>query len=320
MLKLKKTYSQLLSFWQKLPRSRQLLALGVFLLIFLYPGQNYYQTLIIHPGVVNLYPPPPSPSTEYPVSDGTPTPSLTAESIVVQDVHGKSLLYQKNPDTVLFPASTTKIMTALVALDYYALDDILVVQNEDRAIGSTMKLVKGESISVENLLYGLLVDSGNDAALALADNYQNGYTGFVKAMNNKASELHLDHTVYKNPSGVESYGHVTTARDLAVLASIAVQNPVINRVMQTREITLTDLTGKISHSMVNTNELLGEIDGLKGLKTGWTEHAGECLVSYVERAGRGVIIVVLNSTDRFGETTKLIDWVFNHHSWQQPTL
>ncbi|MFH2019635.1 MAG: D-alanyl-D-alanine carboxypeptidase family protein [bacterium] len=320
MLKLKKNLDHYILTWKKLPRSRQLLALGALFLIILYPGQNYYQTLIIHPGVVSSYRLPPPPANQYPVSDGVPAPALSAQSIVVQDAHGKTLMFQKNPDISLLPASTTKIMTALVALDFYSLTDILVVQNEERAIGSTMKLVKNESITVENLLYGLLVDSGNDAALALADNYTGGYEGFVNAMNQKARSLHLDHTVYKNPSGVESYGHVTTARDLAVLASVAVENPIINRVMQTREITVTDITGKISHTMVNTNELLGEIDGLKGLKTGWTEHAGECLVSYVERSGHGVIIVVLNSLDRFGETTKLINWAFEHHSWQQPVL
>lgn len=320
MSKLNSNLHRYLHTWEKLPRSRQLLAFSALLLVFLYPGQNYFQTLIIHPGVVSSYRPSPSPLSDYPVSDGVSAPVLSAQSVVVQDAHGKTLMYQKNPDIKLLPASTTKIMTALVALDYYTLTDVLVVQSEERAIGSTMKLVKNESITVENLLYGLLVDSGNDAALALADNYEGGYEGFVKAMNQKASELHLDHTLYKNPSGVESYGHTTTARDLAVLASVAVANPIINKIMQTREITVTDLSGEISHSMVNTNELLGEVDGLKGLKTGWTEHAGECLVSYVERNGNGVIIVVLNSSDRFGETIKLINWVFEHHSWQQPVL
>lgn len=293
----------------------------------MYPGQNYLQTLVIRPGVIRSYNLPAPPTSLYPVSDGTPAPTLTAQSVVIQDADTKNLIYDKNPDRTLLPASTTKIMTALVALDAFHLDDIITIKNEDRAVGSTMELVKGEKISVENILFGLLVDSGNDAALALADNYcapgqstgedaACGYDAFLEAMNAKARALHLDHTVYKNVSGVESYGHVTTARDLAVLAATAVRNPVVNRIMQTKNITVTDVGGTNVHELTSTNQLLGNVPGLMGLKTGWTENAGECLVSYLERDGRKVIIVVLDSADRFGESKQLINWVFDHHEWK----
>ena len=139
-------------------------------------------------------------------------------------------------------------------------------------------------------------------------------------MNAKAKSLHLDHTTFKNPSGVEQYGHTTTARDLAVLAAYAMQNQVIANMAQTNRIVVTDVTGSISHDLETTNELLGQIPGLKGLKTGWTTNAGECLVSFVERDGHQIVVVVLGSLDRFGDSTALINWTYNHHNWIIPVL
>jgi D-alanyl-D-alanine carboxypeptidase len=212
-------------------------------------------------------------------------------------------------------------MTALVALDHWDnLETVIEVKNEDRAVGQTIELKKGEQLTLRNMLYGLLVQSANDAALALADNYPGGYSEFVRAMNAKAKELHLDHTVYKNPSGVEQYGHVTTARDLAILAGIAIRNPVIAQIVKTRATSVTDITGTTVHELETTNELLGVLPGIKGLKTGWTTNAGECLVSIIERDGHEIVVVVLGSLDRFGETTRLVEWVYGHHNWLIPEL
>jgi D-alanyl-D-alanine carboxypeptidase len=151
----------------------------------------------------------------------------------------------------------------------------------------------GRRITIKNILYGLLVHSGNDAALALAENFPGGYAGFVSAMNQKARDLHMDHTTFKNPSGVEQYGHTTTARDLAILAGVALDNPVIADMAKTKLITVTDVTGQIVHRLETTNELLNVVPGLVGLKTGWTTNAGECLVSVVERDSHRVVVVVL---------------------------
>lgn len=310
----------------EIPLKKRLLYSALLLLTIMYPGQNKVQLLSINPGEVISYDIPEQQIAEYPENDGQEAPYVSARAVVIQDVNSKALIYEKNSDIELLPASTTKIMTALVALDYYHLDDVLTVASENHAIGSSMDLAEGEKISVNNLIYGLLVGSGNDAALTLADNFCApneasgevglcGYDAFVEAMNDKATELHLDNTHYRNPSGIESYGHVTTARDLAVLASYAVQNQTINQVMQTKEITVTDVSGEIIHNLENTNELLGELPGVMGLKTGWTENAGECLVTLVERDNHPVITVVLGSLDRFGETTKLIDWIYSHHTW-----
>lgn len=302
----------------KLDQSRKLLLASFLLLIFLYPGHSRLQILTITPGPVTSYSSPTLGIADYPTSDQVEPPATSARAVIVQDQASKSVLYARQEDTQLLPASTTKLMTALVALDSFDLDEIVTITSEDHAIGHTMELVTGETITVGNLLYGLLVESGNDAALALAEHHPDGYVGFVKAMNDKAKALQLDSTAYRNPSGVESYNHYTSARDLATLASYALNNPVIRRIASTKTITITDTTNTIAHQLDNTNELLGELAGVEGLKTGWTENAGECLVTYVEREGRGVVIVVLGSLDRFGDTRALVNWVFDHHTWVTP--
>lgn len=307
--------------WRNLSPPHLLFSFFIFLLAFLYPGQNELQRLVIRPGNVRSYLlPSPSPVI-YPQSDLVKAPFISARAVVIQDVVSRTLIYTQSPDTPLLPASTTKIMTALVALSTWSdLDTVITVKNEDRAIGQTIELQKGEQLTLKNMLYGLLVHSGNDAALALADNLPGGYDAFVTAMNVKAKDLHLDHTVFKNPSGVEQYGHITTARDLAILAGVAMENPLIEQIVSTRAITITDVSGTISHHLETTNELLGILPGLKGLKTGWTENALECLISYVERDDHPIIIVVLGSLDRFGDTTRLVDWVYRHHSWIIPEI
>lgn len=315
------TLHKFIIFFRDLPVPRLLLSSGILLLAFLYPGHNARQLLVLHPGTVKGVTTPPSPTVLYPDSDLTPPPATSARAVVIQDVGSKTILYSRNPDQLVLPASTTKIMTALVALDTWPdLETVVTVQHEDRAIGSTIELISGEEITIRALLYGLLVHSGNDAALALADNYPSGYSGFVAAMNAKALTLHLEHTVYKNPSGVEQYGHVTSARDLSVLAGVAMQDPTLAEIASTRSITITDQTGSHRHVLESTNELLGVLPGIRGLKTGWTTNAGECLVSYVERDGHAIITVVMGSSDRFGDTQSLVEWAFAHHQWIVPTL
>ncbi len=315
-----KTFNWLPNTWKsknkKLPVSRIIFAGSCLVLAFMYPGPDTPRTVGIHQERKIIFPQLVSPSP-YPASDGTPAPEISARAVIVQDADSKTILYERNADAPMMPASTTKIMTALVALDTYKdLSIPLEVKVEDHAIGSSMKLKKGEHISVQNLLYGLLIPSGNDAALALADNYPRGYDAFVEAMNQKARALHLSGTHYKNPSGVEQIGHETTARDLATLAKVAMENPVIANIVKIQAITITDDTGKIVHHLESTDKLLGNIPGLLGLKTGWTENAGECLVSYVNRDGHKIVSVVLGSDDRFGDTQALINWVYAHHTWE----
>lgn len=313
--------NQFISHFHALDLSRQLLLLSIFTLVCLYPGQNKLQTRALNPGPIKAYTIEEPTLSLYPLHDGVRLPPMSARSIVVQDIGSKALIYTKNPDSILLPASLTKIMTALVALDHWSdLETTITVKSEDRAIGQTINLESGEELALRDVLYGLLIQSGNDAALALADNYPGGYYEFVKAMNSKAHSLHLTNTVFKNPSGIDQYGHVTTSRDLSILASYAIENPTIREIVSLKEYVFTDKSGQLRHELTTTNQLLGELSGLSGLKTGWTSGAGECLISYVEREGNKIIVVVLGSTDRFGETRAIVDWVYAHHNWITPVL
>jgi D-alanyl-D-alanine carboxypeptidase len=180
-----------------------------------------------------------------------------------------------------------------------------------------MNLVAGERISVENLLYGLLVYSANDAAEALAKNYVGGRSEFIHLMNVKARSLGMTSTNFTNPAGFENGEHVTTAKDMTIASLYAMKNPYFAKLVSTKEITVKSTDGLFSHKLTNINKLLGEVEGLKGVKTGWTENARENLVSFVERNDHEVVVTLLGSQDRFGETEELISWIFENYSWRK---
>ena len=295
---------------------------AISLLLILLPGLNDYDQLIprtqISP-VKNAQLTLPE-IADYPVRVGVAAPLLSARGAFVMDAESATVLYRKNPDTLLLPASTTKIMSALVALESYDLDDVVTIKEESDSIGHSMNLVKGEKISVKNLLYGILVESGNDAAFALAQNYPGGYSAFIDRMNEKTQELQLENTHFRNVSGVEQFGHLTTVRDLAILAKAAMKHDIFARVVGTKYITVKSADNTITHNLSNINDLLGVVPGIKGVKTGWTENAGECLVTATERNNREIITVVLGSGDRFGETQELIEWAYANHQWQKTAI
>ncbi len=252
----------------------------------------------------------------YPERVGTEdVPSLTAEGVFIIDVDSAVPLYQKNAHHELFPASTTKIMTALIALEEFRLDDVIEVP-EASFSGSLMRLEKHERITVRNLLNGLLINSGNDAADTLAMSYPGGYPAFIDRMNTRAIELGLRHTRFRNPSGLPNPDHKMTAWDLGQLAAFAMRNETFRSIVTTKERTVYGLGGE-RHVLKSTNKLLGEVPGLDGIKTGYTEDAGEVLVSTVNRNGHRVIIVLLKSADRFGETKAVVEWVYRNYEWRK---
>jgi len=241
---------------------------------------------------------------------------LSAQAALAVDLDAGLTLYEKNPEKALLPASTTKIMTALVAMDYYPTDTIIKVGRVS-VEGQKMGLVQGEEISVLDLLYGLLIYSANDAAEELAVNYPGGRDVFILAMNIKATQLHLDATSFSNPSGLDGNGHHSTARDLIRVAEVAMKRPLFREMVAIKEKNVASIDGKIKHKLVNINQLLGKVDGVLGVKTGWTENARENLVTYIERDGKRIMIVLLSSQDRFGETEELISWIFENYEWQE---
>lgn len=244
-------------------------------------------------------------------------PVLSAQGVIVTDLNSGVTLYEKNPDQKLLPASTTKIITALVAFDAFSLDQIVTVPKGIVVEGQKMGLFVGEKIKVEDLIYGLLVYSANDAAMTLAMSYPAGYDAFISAMNQKAQSLHMNNTSFENPVGLDGRNQTTTARDLFWASEVAMRNSEFAKIVGTRQITFTDATGKIKYNLKNVNELLGNVPGVLGIKTGWTEVARENLVTYYDNDGKKMIIVVLGSQDRFGETKELIKWVLENYDWQE---
>jgi D-alanyl-D-alanine carboxypeptidase len=294
-----------------------LLLLALFLFFLWYPGQNYYSVARFGGGLRPLSQlvlrPTPAP---YPVNKTGvyPGSEVGATSIVVQDVISGVYLFKRSSTLQLPPASTTKILSALVVLDSMGLDDVVTV-GELKNNGQTIGLVSGERITVENLLYGMLIQSGNDAGYALAGAYPGGLDAFITAMNKKAQDLHLSMSHFTNPVGYDDPAHYMTAEDLARLADVALENKIVAKMVAIPQITISDVTHTYFHKLSNVNQLLGKIPGVAGIKTGWTEEAGENLVTLVERGGRRIVIVVLHSQDRFGDTIRLIDWAFGNYGW-----
>ncbi len=313
----KKTAQKKIPWWKR-SWERILLLLVLAFFVAVSPGQNVYLTSKLPPLSASVrWPFPQITPAPYPVNVSGYVPGLevSATGVVVLDVDSGVYLHRRNENEHLSPASTTKILTALVALEHYKLDDIVTV-GEVANDGQVMGLVPGERITVENLLFGALIHSGNDAAMALAAYYPGGVPEFVAAMNQKAQALHLTESTFTNPVGYDDPGQRVTPIDLARLGAVALDNSVIAKMVAIPEITISDVTHTYFHQLKNVNQLLGKIPGVGGIKTGWTEEAGENLITLVERGGHRVIIVVLKSKDRFGDTANLIDWIFGSFQWQ----
>ena len=209
---------------------------------------------------------------------------LSAASAILMDADSGEVLYEKDAARRMRIASTTKIMTALVVLEHARLTDTITVTGDHMVEGSSMYLKPGEVVTVEELLYGLMLCSGNDAALA---DCCGGLETFVAAMNDKAAALGMTDTSFANPNGLDDENHYSTARDMAVLAAYAAQDPTFRRICSTRTATVGGRT------MTNHNKLLSQVEGCIGMKTGYTRAAGRTLVSCAEREGRRLVAVTL---------------------------
>lgn len=305
-------------------RQRSLIFLTQIFLIFLF--------LISLPGVDIYQPPPirfstlplttlPTPAS-YPAKlNQYPPPKITAEGIIVIDLPSQVLLFEKNSKKRFSPASTTKIATALIAFEHYQPTQILEIKTVIKD-GRLMGLVPGERISAENLIYGTLVHSANDAAYTLAENYPGGVAAFVEKMNEKVRNLGLTDTHFTNPVGFEDENHYTTAYDLTQLSRVLLANEKLKKIISIKIISVSDETYSIFHTLENVNTLLGRVPGVAGIKTGYTREAGEVLSTIVKRGDHEVLITLLKSEDRFGETQSLINWVFSNFHWVdlRPTL
>lgn len=243
--------------------------------------------------------------SEYPVFRKTFQPEISALGAVVMDADSKVVLYSKNPDLRFSSASTAKIMTALTGLDFFRLNDFLTVRDPS-VEGTTLGLKSGQKITFENLLYGLLLPSANDTAVTIAQNFTSE-EGFVGKMNQNASKFNLYNTHYQDPAGLEDDGDYTTPSDLARLSAIAIKNKIFAKIVSTKEKVITDTSGN-EYQLKNLNKLLG-VEDVDGIKTGTTTGAGQVLVTSKKEGNHTIIIVVMGSSDRFGDTQKLINLI-----------
>lgn len=253
-------------------------------------------------------------SAEYPSLKNEYEVPISAQSAIVLDKDSQVILYEKNSLFKFPPASTTKIMTALVALDYFNPEDVLTVQRSNIE-GSTLNFTRGEQLKFKDLLYAMMLPSSNDATVAIADNYPGGEKEFVAAMNQKAQELNLEGTFFADPVGLLDDQDRSTALDLARLATYAMDVPEFREIVSTKNKSITSLSGR-SYNLSNLNILL-DLEGVNGVKTGFTEGAGQVLVTSKKLDNdKEVVFVVMQSEDRFADTEMLINYLNDNITFQ----
>jgi D-alanyl-D-alanine carboxypeptidase (penicillin-binding protein 5/6) len=241
-------------------------------------------------------------------------PEIVGEGAALIDGRNGQFLYEKNPSEHLYPASTTKILTAVIALENGKLDDRVTIPAEACNVeGSAIGLLEGEQMSLEDLLYALLLNSGNDTAIAIAIHTAGSVDKFTALMNKKAAELGAVNSHFNNPNGLPDPNHYSTAHDMALISYYAMQNPEFRKIVATkiRTIDRSDPTAQIY--LENHNRLLWNYEGAIGLKTGYTDEAGQCLVSAANRNGRELLAVVLKTegSNIWTDSTALLDYGFS---------
>ena len=248
-------------------------------------------------------------------SDSAEEPNLNSRAAIIYDRNSKEVIYGKEENTKRKMASTTKIMTCMVVLEKGELTDTVIVSKKAAGTGgSRVGLKTGDKVSVQDLLYGLMLCSGNDAAVALAEHVGGCVEGFADLMNEKARQLNLSNTHFVTPHGLDNEEHYTTAYELAIMADNALKNNTFSSIVGTKNITI-NINGK-PRNLSNTNELLGSMAGVYGVKTGFTNGANRCLVTSCKIENLDIITVVLGAdTKKFRtqDSIKLINYAMNNY-------
>ena len=244
-------------------------------------------------------------------------PNILSSNAISIDRKTETILYEKDAYKKVPMASTTKIMTCLVALENSNLQDIVTVSEKASSIhGSTLANHKNDKIPMIDLLYGLMLRSGNDCAIAIAEHISGSVEEFSKLMNKKAKELNLKNTNFVTPHGLDDDNHYTTAYELAILTNHALKNDTFKNIVSSKTYSMT--LNNYSKILNNTNELLGNVNGVYGVKTGFTFNAGRCLVSCCKRGDLDIIVVVLGANTkkiRTSDSRQLIEYVFKEYSY-----
>lgn len=238
--------------------------------------------------------------------------AITADSAVAIDADTGEILFQKNAFQIKAPASTTKILTAILAIESGRLEELVTVSKRAAAVGeSSIYLRTHDQLVLSELVHGALIKSGNDACVAIAEHLSPSEDEFVGMMNFKAQLLGAYNTTFYNTNGLPHRSHLTTAYDLAIIARYALQNPIFSKIVSTKEYTLQWTTPSSRTVYIrNTNKLLWTFPGATGVKTGTTNQAGNCLVASAKQDNHHIISVVLNSQNRYGDAQKLLEYGF----------
>ena len=244
---------------------------------------------------------------------------VSARNAIALDSKTKQVLFEQNADEIVPMASTTKILTALVAITHGDLDrEVTISKNAASIRGSKVGYVAGEKIRLRELLYGLMYKSGNDAAIAIAEDIGGSIEGFAKIMNDYAISLGLINSHFESPHGLDSAKHYTCAYDLALLTTKAMENELFCQICGTKSITRD--ASNFTRDYNNINKILYKIPEANGVKTGYTGQAGKCLVSSVKHEGRNIIIVVLNCSDRWNVTEKIYKYVTDNYCFKNDNI
>lgn len=242
--------------------------------------------------------------TDYPFLNEFIPPDITAKSAIILETDSNAVLYSKNPELRLSMASTAKIMTALVGHEHYSPNSVLKIYTPE-VEGSNLGFKLNEEYTYSDLLKAMFIPSSNEAAYAIAGNYPGGMESFVKRMNEKALELGLTNTHFKDPAGLDDDENYSNVYELARVSSQLTKYPDLKKIVSMPQAEISDLTGKHNIRFGNLNKLLG-VDGVNGIKTGTTYGAGEVLVTSKNINGKTFIIVVMKSTSRFEDTRLLL--------------
>lgn len=243
-----------------------------------------------------------------------PEISTHASGAALIDVQSGRLLYSYQGDKPMRIASLTKVMTAIVAIEAGRLSDVVKVgPNAFGKEGSTIYLKLGEEMSLHELLYGLMLRSGNDAATAIAEHVGGSQDGFVHLMNRKAAELGMTGTSFQNPHGLDADGHLSTANDMAKLTAYALKNPTFREIVKTKQKQAPNPNEGRNYTWHNKNKMLSLFEGADGVKTGYTMAAGRCLISSATRNGQQLAAVTLNDRDDWADHARLLEYGFRHY-------
>ena len=244
-------------------------------------------------------------------------PPVSARAVVVMDARSGQVLWAKNPDLHLPPASTTKMLTLIVALRTGAADDRVTVPADAPAAGGTsLGLAAGQVYTLGDLEYGMMLRSANDAAVTIADFVGGSVPAFADLMNQVATEIGARESNFENPSGMPQAGHFSTARDLAIIARWGLGVPAFRAIVTAPRYAVRPLAGRRAFTVRNENRFLLRYRGATGVKSGWTEAAGPCLVASADRGGHELIAVELNDPNVWADASRLLDWGFGDFRWQ----